>query len=124
MLAERGKPFNVRKATTDHWYDVAIGVSTAHVGITLVNKEGCIGIELYINDDNDLFDHLSSNKSQIESELGLQLDRQRLDEKKASRIMYRIPGLNFDDHSNYDTLMNEIIDKVVLFVNVFKKYVK
>ena len=124
VLVERGKPFNVRKATTDHWYDVAIGVSAAHVGITLVNKEGCIGIELYINDDKDLFDHLSSNKSQIESELGLQLDWQRLDEKKASRIMYRIPGLNFDDHSNYDTLMNEIIDKVVLFVKVFKKYVK
>ena len=99
-------------------------MSAAHVGITLVNKEGCIGIELYINDDKDLFDHLSSNKSQIESELGLQLDWQRLDEKKASRIMYRIPGLNFDDHSNYDTLMNEIIDKVVLFVKVFKKYVK
>lgn len=124
VLVERGKPFNVRKATTDHWYDVAIGVSAAHVGITLVNKEGCIGIELYINDDKELFDHLSGNKIQIETELGLQLDWQRLDEKKASRIIYHIPGLNFDDHSNYDTLMNEIIDKVVLFVKVFKKYVK
>lgn len=124
VLVERGKPFNVRKATTDHWYDVAIGVSAAHVGITLVNKEGCVGIELYINDDKDLFDSLNGDKSQIESELGLQLDWQRLDDKKASRIMYRIPGLNFDDHSNYDALMNDIIDKVVMFVKVFKKHVK
>ena len=38
--------------------------------------------------------------------------------------MYRIPGLNFDDHSNYDALMNDIIDKVVMFVKVFKKHVK
>lgn len=124
ILVERGKPFNVRKATTDHWYDVAIGVSAAHVEITLVNKEGCVGVELYINDDKDLFDSLNGDKSQIESELGLQLDWQRLDDKKASRIMYHIPGLDFDDHSNYDTLMNDIIDKVVLFVKVFKKYVK
>ena len=124
ILVERGKPFNLRKATTDHWYDVAIGVSAAHVAITLVNKDGCVGIELYINDDKERFDQLYINKDNIESELGLQLDWQRLDDKKASRIMYRIPGLNFDDHSNYDTLMNDIIDKVVLFVKVFKKYVK
>ncbi len=124
VLIERGKPFNVRKATTNHWYDVAMGVSTAHVAITLVNKEDCIGIELYINNNKTLFDELSSNKQQIESELGLQLDWQRLDEKKASRIMYRIPGLHFDDHSNYDALMNEVIDKVVLFTKVFKKYIK
>lgn len=124
VFVERGKPFNVRKATTDHWYDVAIGISAVHVGITLVNKEGCVGIELYINDDKDLFDSLNGDKSQIESELGLQLDWQMLDDKKASKIMYRIPGLNFDDHSNYDALMNDIIDKVVMFVKVFKKHVR
>lgn len=124
VLVERGKPFNVRKATTDHWYDVAIGISAAHVAITLVNKEGCVGIEIYINDDKDLFNLLYGCKSQIEAELGLQLDWQRLDEKKASRIRYHLSGLNFDDHSNYDALMNDIIDKVILFVMVFKKYVK
>ena len=48
VIIERGRPFNVRKASTDHWYDVAIGTSAAHLGITLVNKENCIGIELYI----------------------------------------------------------------------------
>jgi hypothetical protein len=124
VLVERGKSFNVRKAITDHWYDVAISVSTAHVEITLVNKEGCVGIGLYINDDKELFDSLNGNKDQIEAELGLKLDWQRLDDKKASRIIYRSPGLNFDDHSNYDILMNDITDKVVLFVKVFKKYVK
>lgn len=27
VVVKRGKPFNTRKATTDHWYDVAIGSS-------------------------------------------------------------------------------------------------
>lgn len=124
VVTERGKPFNLRKATTDHWYDVAIGVSGVLVEITLVNKEGCVGIALYIIDDKELFDSLNEKKSEIESKLGFELDWQRLDGKKASRIIYRIPGLNFDDHSNYDALMNDIIDKVILFVKVFKKYVK
>lgn len=29
-----------------------------------------------------------------------------------------MPGLNFDGHSNYDSLMNEMIDIAVLFSNV------
>ena len=124
ILIERGKPFNVRKATTDHWYDVAIGISGAHVSISLVNKEGCIGVELYINDDKELFDKLYANKEKIEQELGLNLDWQRLNDKKASRIMHRIEELNFDDHSNYDELMNETIDKAQIFARVFRKYVK
>lgn len=124
VVSERGKPFNLRKATTDHWYDVAIGVSGVLVEITLVNKEGCVGIALYIIDNKDLFDSLNEKKIEIESKLGFELDWQRLDGKKASRIIYRIPGLNFDDHSNYDYLMNDIIDKVMLFIKVFKKYVK
>lgn len=124
VLINRGKPFNVRKATTDHWYDIAIGVSGAHVSLTLVNKEGCIGVELYINDDKELYDSLFENKDEIESKLELELDWQRLDDKKASRILYRIPGLNFDDYSNYDMLINEMIDKATLFASIFKKYVK
>lgn len=66
----------------------------------------------------------NAEKDSIEKELGLALDWQRLDGKKASRIVYRIPGLDFDDHSNYDTLMNEAIDKIIDFSKVFKKYMK
>lgn len=123
VLVERGKPFNVRKPTTDHWYDIAIGTSEAHVSLTLVNKDGCVGVELYINDNKDLFDKLYAQKDEIEQKLGLDPEWQRLDGKKAARILYRMPGLNFDDHSNYDSLMNEMIDKAVLFSTVFKKYV-
>ena len=124
VLAERGKPFNVRKASTDHWYDVAIGVSGAYVSMSLVNKEGCIGVELYIRNDKELFDELYAKKEEIESKLGLVLDWQKLEGKKASRIIHRIPGLNFDDHSNYDMLMNTMIDIAVKFTKVFGKYVK
>ena len=74
VLVERGKPFNVRKATTDHWYNVAIGTSDAHIDITLVNKDSVIGVELYITDNKDLFDKLYQKKDEIESDLGFKLD--------------------------------------------------
>ena len=55
--------------------------------------------------------------------LGKQLIWDRLDNKKACRIKYNISGLNFDDHSNYDSLMNQVIDFAVSMRNVFRKYI-
>ena len=123
LVVNRGKPFNIRKVSTDNWYNVAIGTSEAHICINLVNKESSIVIELYINNNKELFDKLYGNKTEIESELGLSLDWQRLNNRKASRIKYLIYGLNFDNHENYSELMNEIIDKVILMRKVFIKYI-
>ena len=110
VLVERGKPFNVRKATTDHWYNVAIGTSDAHIDITLVNKDSVIGVELYITDNKEFFDKLYQRKDEIENDLGFKLDWRRLNNSKASRIVTFIKGLNFDDHSNYNELINKTID--------------
>ena len=123
VLMEKGKPFNIRKATTEHWYNVAIGTSDAYIKITLVNKYSLIGIELYIADNKELFDKLYIRKDKIEEELGFQLDWRRLDNSKISRIIYHIKVLNFDDHSNYNELMSKTIDLAVLMRNTFKKYI-
>lgn len=123
VVIERGKPFNTRKPTTDHWYNIAIGTSEAHIDITLVNKDSLIGVELYITNNKELFDKLYERKEEIESDLGFKLDWRRLDNSKASRIVYRIKGLNFDDHSNYNELMNKTIDLAVLMRDTFKKYI-
>lgn len=123
VLVERGKPFNVRKATTDHWYNVAIGTSNAHIDITLVNKDSVIGVELYITDNKEFFDKLYQRKDEIENDLGFKLDWRRLNNSKASRIVTFIKGLNFDDHSNYNELINKTIDLAVLMRDAFKKYI-
>ena len=123
ILIDRGKPFNVRKATTDHWYDVALGTSEAHVSINLVNKESVVRIDLYINDNKELFDILYSRKDIIENDLGFKLIWDRLDNGKASRIKYKIKGLNYENHSNYDELMNQVIDTAIKMRDTFKKYI-
>ena len=123
VVIAKGKPFNLRKATTDHWYDVAVGSSEAHIAIDLVNKDGIIVVELYINNNKDLFDSLCNKKDEIESDLGFELVWDKLEGKKASRIKYYIEGLDFDNHSNYLELMNQIIDIAVRMRDVFKKYI-
>ena len=123
IVIARGKPFNLRRAKPDNWYDVALGSGRAHIAINLVNREHVIFVEVYIDDDKGLFDYLYAEKEEIESDLGLTLVWDRLDGKKASRIKYYIDGLDFNDHSNYDSLMNEVIDATLAMRKVFKKYI-
>lgn len=121
-VALKGKPFNIRKPTTDHWYDIAMGTSAAKIAVDLVNKENCIILELYIHSDKDLYDSLYEKKNEIEGETGLTFEWNRLDSKKACRIKHFIYGLDFDNHSNYNQLMDEVIDKAIIMRKVIQKY--
>lgn len=123
VIVAKGKPFSVRKPTTDHWYDVAIGTSEAHLAINLVNKENKIVLELYILDNKNLFDHIYEDKEKIENTLQMSFSWERLDGKKTSRIKHDVLGLDFSDHSNYPQLMDECIEKILKMRDVFKKYV-
>lgn len=122
-VVSRGKPFNPQKPSKDHWRNIAVGTSMAHVAINLINKNNYIIVELYIDNNKELFDKLFEQKENIESELGLKLEWDRLNTKKASRIKYYIDGLDFDDHGNYESLMNQSIDTIVMMRNTFKKYI-
>lgn len=122
VVAAHNNPFNQRKATTDHWYDVAIGTSLCHITIELVNKENCIRVSIYITNSKGLYDVFYLQKFNIESEIGYELEWRRNDSAKASMISTYIRGLNFADHSNYKELMEQTIQKVIEFRKVFKKY--
>lgn len=124
VLEQRGKPFNKRKASTDHWYSVAVGSSEGQISIDLVNKEHKIRVGLWITDNKDLFDSLQQHKDEIESALGFTLSWQRMDNKKSSIICTYIKGLDFRAQDNYPELMNESIDIVVKMRDVFGKYIQ
>ena len=124
ILEVRGKPFNKRKATTDHWYSIAMGTSECHISIDLVNKEHKIRIGVWINDNKELFDKIFTYKDEIEKACSFELSWDRLDNKKASLVCTYIPGLDFDNQSNYSELINKAIDLVLIMRKVFSPYIK
>ncbi len=124
ILEQRGKPFNKRKATTDHWYSVAVGSSECQISIDLVNKDHKIRVGLWISDNKDRFDYMRQHKEEIEAAMGFPLFWQRLDNKKSSLICTYIKGLDFKAQDNYPELMNEAIDLVVKMRDVLKKYIQ
>lgn len=122
IVDAKGKPFNKRKATTDHWYNVAIGSSEANISIDLVNKEHKIRVSLWISDNKDIFDGLYQRKDDIENAFGFNLEWNRLDSKKASYICTYIKGLDFKKQENYPDLMEQIIDLVLKMKKTFPQF--
>ena len=124
LLEERGKPFNKRKASTDHWYTVAMGSSECKIAIDLVNKEHKIRVGVWVYDNKELFDKLYAKKDEIEAACGFSLNWDRLDAKKATMTCTYIHGLDFDNPTNYPELMNKTIDLVLTMRNAFVPHIK
>ena len=95
VLEQRGKPFNKRKATTDHWYSIAIGSSECYIAVDLVNKEHKIRVGLWISDHKERYDYMHQHKDEIETEMGAPLWWKRLDNKKSFYDLHLYPRTGF-----------------------------
>lgn len=127
MLRDYAKEQNARirfqKAYPQHWTNISIGSSDAHMAFTIRSKENLFGVELYISDNKDLYAHLFQNKEAIEQELSESLEWMELPEKKASRIRISYPG-DFNDQTKWETYFGWILGVAEKFQTVFPKYLR
>lgn len=109
-----------RKARPQHWYDVSIGTSRAHISLTLNHFENWVSCELYIPGDTDkkIFNELLIHKDSIENELGIKLDWQRLEGKKASRLKATTTG-NIENESEWPQYFEWLVDTATKFKDTF-----
>lgn len=119
--ADFSKAFNKRKPSTDHWMNLSIGSSTCHIGISQIQKRSSITIELYINDDKDLFRMLLSHKNEIESDMGISLDWRELPERKASRIIVEKP-VELENKEKWNEQFSYIMEICLKMKKAFKKH--
>jgi hypothetical protein len=103
-----------------HWYDVSMGSSEAHITLTVNTREDLIGCEVYINLNKDLYNYLLTRKDEIEKEIGETAIW--IDAAKASRIKIskKVNGIfNSNESNNY---FSWLYKKTVLFQTIFSKY--
>lgn len=122
--AQFAKTFNRRKPSTHHWMDFAVGSSSCHIAVSQIRDKRLkneLYVELYINDDKDLFHALLDNKAAIEAETGLTFDWRELPERKASRIVLA----KTVDFGNKDQWVEHFVwleDAMLKMKKAFKKY--
>lgn len=82
--------FKVRKAQAQHWYDLSLGSSAYHLGLTVNTQKKRIGAEIYIDDDKGLFAKFKESAKEIEEIFGSKLEW--IEASKATRILGMTAG--------------------------------
>lgn len=111
-----------RTPKPQHWFNVSFGTSKCHIALTLNTQKGYIGCEIYIRNDQALFDNLLKHKEAIESVVGVELEWMELPDATASRILYTYQG-NPKDKKRWGEYFAWCTDTVEKFSKAFKPYV-
>ncbi len=118
----RAKDTRIRLQTPrpQHWYDVSIGSSEAHVSLTINSRENLLGCEIYISRNKEFFNFLQERKGEIEKEIGEQVEWVNAAVASRIKIKKEIPDLfNQSEAENYFAWLYE---KTTLFQKVFGRY--
>lgn len=119
-ITSRDKSIKLHTPRPQHWYNMSMGTSAAHITLTANTLKNFISTELYIDRDKGLYKYLQERSAQIEQEIGEELEW--IDADIASRIK--------SIHSTEDVLGNSIenfewfYNQSVKFKKVFLKYVQ
>lgn len=105
-----------------HWYDVSMGSSDAHIALTVNTRDQCLTCGIYIPDNKPLYEYLQENKNDIV---------ERLEEegrwwiaRKASGIDIKYKVSDVFDKSKNEDYFTWLYKKTTLFQQVFQKYLR
>lgn len=101
-LNNKNSEINPQKPSSDHWNNISVGTSKAHISLTALAKEKKIGCEFYIPDNKELYFYLVEHKEEIEHIFGQELYWQELKGKKASRISISRDNFNLYEDNDWE----------------------
>jgi len=74
--------------------------------------------------NKEIFDKFFAYKNDIESEVGHDLEWERMDDKVVSRIKWQDDTLNVFEESDHEAINSFLLNAMKLMHPVFEKYVK
>lgn len=119
----KGTKLSMRKTLPQHWYNIAVGSSDAHLACTLNSFDNVIRTELYIPKNKDVYYKLEKKREEIEKELGKKLIWMELEGKLASRIKIEKDG-NIDEEDKWQEYFEWMLTWSEKFQKTFSKYLK
>ena len=111
--------FHARKASPQHWYDLSIGSSAYHVGLTINTQKQNIGTEIYINDDKELFERFKMHKDEISTMLNSEVEWREA--KKACRI-FITTNINPKKRDCWPKAYNWFLEKAIIYKEIASKF--
>lgn len=115
------KEFTPRKAQPQHYYDLSVGSSSYHIGLTVNTQKNQLGVEIYITDDKDKFAMFKEHAHEIEKLIGEKVEWREA--TKATRII-TLHSYDISKEEQWDDAFNWLMDKALVFKRIVKQFDK
>lgn len=117
--ASFAKEFSPRKAQPQHWYDLSVGSSSYHIGLTVNTQKNLLGAEIYIPDDKEKFAIFREHAQEIEKLIGEKIEWREA--TKATRII-TLHSCDITKKDQWDKAFNWLMNKAMAFKHVAKEF--
>jgi predicted transport protein len=123
----RNADFQNLSPTTYHWLGKGGGKSGVSFNFNILTSYA--GIELYLDcgdktKNKARYDLIFKHKNEIENIFANTLSWERLDNKRASRIAYRIEGKGLNDKEEWTSIQKELVDIMMKLEKAMKPVLK
>lgn len=110
----------------DHWLSTGSGISACPFSF-IVTKNYCSVEFGFSSQDKEFnkkaYDYFYNFKSEIENQFGDSLLWERLDDKKMSRISYRMENVSIFNKEDWDDMILFLTDNMIKLDNTFRKHI-
>lgn len=110
----------------DHWLSTGSGIAGCPFCF-IVTKDYCcvkLGLDSTNKDYNKLaYDYLYRKKEEIEKDFGDKLLWERLDDKKSSRISYRLDNVSIFNKEDWDIMITFLTDSMIKLEKSLRKHI-
>lgn len=110
---------------------VGTGAGISGLGLTYVSTYKDSSVELYIDRGQDadeenlkIFDSLQKHQQEIEKAFGSELSWQRLEQRRACRIRYTIPGGYEDEEDKWSAIHTSLVDAMIRLEKSLRPHLK
>lgn len=115
------KEFSPRKAQSQHWYNLSVGSSSYHVGLTVNTQKNRLGAEIYIPDDKEKFVMFREHAKEIEDMVDGKVEWREA--TKATRII-TFHACAINDETQWSKAIEWLMDKALIFKRIANKFDK
>ncbi len=113
--------FSARKPSPHHWYDLSLGSSAYHLGLTVNTQKNKIATEIYITDDKELFQKFQRHAAEIETMMNQKIDW--IEASKACRIVVS-KSFPIKDRDKWNSAFDWFLEMALRFKKIAIKYGK
>lgn len=115
------KEFSPRKAQPQHWYNLSIGSSSYHIGLTVNTQKNRLGAEIYIPDDKEKFSMFKEHSKDIEDMVGGKVEWREA--TKATRIL-TLHSYDISNEALWEQAIEWLISKAIIFKRIVNRFDK